>query len=32
VLNSEKTTFMKRQGDDFIINYLIVDDMMHIPT
>ena len=31
-VNSEKTIFMKWQGDDFIIHGLFVDDMMHIPT
>ncbi len=31
-MNSEKTIFMKRDGDDFIIHGLFVDDMMHIPT
>jgi hypothetical protein len=31
-VNSEKTIFMKRDGDDFIIHGLFVDDMMHIPT
>ncbi len=30
--NCEKTIFMKRQGDDFIIQGLFVDDMMHVPT
>ena len=30
--NSEKTVFMKRRGDDFIIHSLFVDGMMHIPT
>jgi hypothetical protein len=29
---SEKTIFMKRVNDDFIIHGLFVDDMMHIPT
>ncbi len=32
VVNSEKTIFMKLQGDTFIIHCLFVDDMMHIPT
>jgi hypothetical protein len=32
VVNSEKTIFMKCQGDDFIIHGLFVDDMMHVPT
>ncbi len=32
VVNSQKTIFMKRQGDDFIIHCLFVDDVMHIPT
>jgi hypothetical protein len=32
VVNSEKTIFMKRQGDAFIIHGLFLDDMMHIPT
>ena len=31
-MNSEKTIFMKRDGDDFIIHGLFVDDMMHVPT
>ena len=31
-VNSEKTIFMKRDGDDFIIHGLFVDDMMHVPT
>ena len=31
-VNSEKTIFMKRVDDDFIIHGLFVDDMMHIPT
>jgi hypothetical protein len=31
-VNSEKTIFMKRDGDNFIIHGLFVDDMMHIPT
>ncbi len=31
-VNSEKTIFMKRQGDDFITHSLFVDYMMHIPT
>ena len=32
-VNSEKTIFMKWDGDDFIIIHgLFVDDMMHIPT
>ena len=33
-VNSEKTIFimMKRQGNDFIIHSLFVDDMMHVPT
>ena len=31
-VNSEKTIFMKRQGSDFIIQGLFVDDMMHVPT
>ena len=31
-VNSEKTIFMKRQGSDFIIHGLSVDDMMHVPT
>ena len=31
-VNNEKTIFMKRQGDDFIIHGLFVDDMMHVPT
>ena len=31
-VNSEKTIFMKREGADFIIHGLFVDDMMHVPT
>jgi hypothetical protein len=31
-VNSEKTIFMKRQGSDFIMHSLSVDDMMHVPT
>jgi hypothetical protein len=31
-VNSEKTIFMKRVYDDFIIHGLFVDDRMHIPT
>jgi hypothetical protein len=31
-VNSEKTIFMKRQGSDFIMHGLFVDDMMHVPT
>ena len=31
-VNSEKTIFMKRQGSDFIIHGLFVDDMMHVPS
>ena len=31
-VNSEKTIFMKRDGSDFIIHGLFVDDMMHVPT
>ena len=31
-VNSEKTIFMKRQGSEFIIHGLFVDDMMHVPT
>ena len=30
-VNSEKTTFMKREGEHFIIHSLFVDDMMHTP-
>ncbi len=30
--NSEKTIFMKREGKQFIIHGLFVDDMMHIAT
>ncbi len=29
-MNSEKTIFMKRKGDKYIIHGLFVDDMMHI--
>jgi hypothetical protein len=29
-VNSEKTIFMKRKGDEYIIHGLFVDDMMHI--
>ncbi len=32
VVNSEKTTFMNREGEDFIIHWLFVDDFMHVPT
>jgi hypothetical protein len=31
-VNSEKTIFMKRRGNDFIIHGLFVDDMMHVTT
>ena len=31
-VNSEKIIFMKRQGSDFIMRGLFVDDMMHVPT
>jgi hypothetical protein len=31
-VNSQKTIFMKRDGDDFIIHSLFVDAMMHVPT
>jgi hypothetical protein len=31
-VNSDKTIFMKRQGSDFIMHGLFVDDMMHVPT
>jgi hypothetical protein len=31
-MNSEKAIFMKREGAEFIIHGLFVDDMMHIPT
>ena len=31
-VNSEKTIFMKRKGDDFIMHGIFVDDMKHIPT
>ncbi len=31
-VNSEMIIFMKRQGNDFIIHGLFVDDMMHVPT
>ena len=31
-VNSEKTIFMKREGTDFIMHGLFVDDMMHVPT
>ncbi len=30
--NSEKTIFMKHEGNHFIIHGLLVDDMMHIAT
>ena len=30
--NSEKTVFIKRSGDDFIIHGLFVDDIKSIPT
>jgi hypothetical protein len=29
-MNSEKTIFMKREGAEYIIHGLFVDDMMHI--
>ncbi len=29
-VNSEKTIFLKRKGDEYIIHGLFVDDMMHI--
>ena len=31
-VNSEKTIFMKRTGDEYIIHGLFVDDMMHLST
>ena len=31
-VNSEKTIFMKREGEHFIIHGLFVDDMMHTTT
>jgi hypothetical protein len=31
-VNSEKTIFMKRKGEHFIIHGLFVDDMMHTTT
>ena len=31
-INSEKTMFMKWEGDDFILHGLLVDDMSTIPT
>ena len=31
-VNSEKTIFMKRVGEDFIIHGIFVDDMKHVPT
>jgi hypothetical protein len=31
-VNSEKTIFMKRAGDDFVIHGLFVDDIMTAPT
>jgi hypothetical protein len=31
-VKSEKTIFMKRTGDDFIIHGLLVDDIKSIPT
>ncbi len=31
-VNSDKTIFVKCQGDYFIIHSLFVDDMMHVPT
>ena len=30
--DSEKTIFMKRQGSNFIMHGLFVDDMMHVLT
>ena len=29
-VNSQKTIFMKRTGDEYVIHGLFVDDMMHI--
>jgi hypothetical protein len=31
-VDSEKINFMKRQGSDFIMHGLFVDDMVHVPT
>ena len=31
-VNSEKTIFMKRAGEDWIIHGLYVDDMIHAST
>ena len=31
-VNSEKTIFMKRDGKDFIMHGIFVDDMKHVPT
>ena len=31
-VNSEKTIFMKRDGKDFIMQLIFVDDMKHVPT
>ena len=31
-VNSEKTTFMKRAGEDLIMHWLYVDDMVHAAT
>jgi hypothetical protein len=31
-VNSEKTIFMKREGEHFIVHSLFVDDMMHTTT
>ncbi len=32
VVNSEKPSFMKREGADFIIHRLFVDEVMLVPT
>ena len=31
-VNSEKTLFMNRDGKDFIVHEIFVDDMKHVPT
>ena len=31
-VNSEKTIFMKRDGQEFIMHGIFVDDMKHVPT
>ena len=31
-VNSEKTIFMKRDGKDFIVHGIFVDDLKDVPT